>query len=515
VKSLSINVRGGVALLGTLTLWSVAALPGHAQDAVDPSLSRVEGVLADAGAVGSFVVRPLAGDPVKLTFGPNTHWHAGVEGQEFHLPAVQGVAKTAEAPPAPPEPPTAQPPAPSEPPTTGPPAPPGPPTVDPPVPPDAPPAEPPVPTEPPTVEPPAPSLPDLVGEYARATYDANHVAQEVWLRDPQPLTVGGVVSGVADPGFVLLRENGQQVGFSVKSETRLFLDGRPVSVDRLAKGDRAEVFFYLTPAENLALFVRARTAPPVSFEGVVVPSAGVQQVTVGGSFSAANAAGLTLNFKVTSETAIRLLGKPATVADLTPGCRVNVLYRVRGDQNWALRVSAYKPKEPHGTGPGEKSKGGKNTGNGEKPKPSTGRPNGDKPKTNGDSPKPHGDKPHGNGDKPKGTGDKPKGKVDATKPNGDKPKGTGDKPKPGSDKPKGETPKPNSNKPKPNGDKPKPNTTTPKGHGDKPRGGGDKPKGGGDQPTVNGDQGNGHEGQNSPPADQPGSETPPPAGGPA
>ncbi len=365
MKSPIIVAQLSLAVASTL-FFASASSPVRAEGSGGTTLARVEGVLAD-GSVETLTVRPVAGDPVVLAFDANTRFHISLDGDDFIPPGKPVSPPSGDAAPPPGDP-------------TG-------------APPEA--GEPPL------------DLKTFVGLYARATGN-NGVATEVWLKPPFPLHAGGVVGGLSNTGFTLTGEAGKVAGFTVKDETKLFLDGRPVKLAQLANGDRAEVLFYLTPDAapdgNVALFIRARMAPPKNFEGTTALVPAVQTAAPPADQFAATNPHVTqpLVFKVTSQTAIRINGKPATVADLTLGCPVSVLYRSRGDVNWALRVSVRKLNPNDGKTKGKGDKGKTHTGNANKGK----NEKGDKGKGyKGNHGKGKNDTGKGKGDKVKGPGD--------------------------------------------------------------------------------------------------------------
>jgi hypothetical protein len=399
-----IPYRVSAALVGALVLAGTA-VPVRAGDAPPRQLAHIAGVVVDASET-TVQVRPPVGSPVTLTIANTTRIHIQLDSDGFTFPPKLGVASAREAPPA---------------------SPPG--------------------NEPPNgaFEPdsaPAPSPLSFKGMYARAAYDrSNMVAAELSLTVPEPLYAVGRVDDPTTTGFSLYVGEGPKLPLVVKNDTRLFLDGRPVTLDKLAQGDRAEVLFLLVGDQNCALFVRARMAPPLTFGGLI------SQVGAD-SFSVAGAGEARQNFKVDSATAIRLNGSPATLLDLKQAMPVSVLYRARSGSNLALRVSAQKPKgqEPVKDPGKDKAKGGE-------PRTDPGK---DKPKF----------EPVG-----KDSGkDKPKGQETRQDPDKDQPKGEQQGKEAGKDKPKGGEPE--KGKPTTNGG------DAGKGKPSAASGGSDKVKGG-------------------------------------
>ncbi len=202
----------------------------------------------------------------------------------------------------------------------------------------------------------SPSLAGFVGLFARATYDPNsHVALNLFLGQPEPESVSGVVDSASATDLVLDVKGRGKLDLSPGPQTCVRLDGLPSGGDKLVAGDLANVLFWPAATDNEALRVDARTPPPVQFQGVLTGLLTADGAVVG--FTAARGS-TPMSFQDSSTTQFTLDGKPAAPADLQNGDTVRVLYRNNGDVNDALQVTAFTPPvvnrhrtgEHHGTG---------------------------------------------------------------------------------------------------------------------------------------------------------------------
>jgi hypothetical protein len=310
----------GLAMLGAAALIGAAA-PARAEEGTTPPFASVEGLVvaaADAGATtpATLTIHSAFSGDVVLTVDPNTHFRkAGGEldtpDEMPPTPGVPGASLQAAK---------------------------------------------------------SPSPTWFVGLFARATYDPSHVTLNVFLSQPDPVLVNGVVDSATATDVVLDVKGRGKLDLTLGPQTAIRLDGLPSTGDKLAAGDLASALFWPSATDNEALRVDARTPPPppaLHFEGTV---AGIV-MDAGGAptgFTAARGSS-SMSFQESSSTAYWLDGKAATAADLKTGDYVGVAYQADGSVNNALKVMAYTPKPkptpyPHGTGGDHTGSGGPNGG---------------------------------------------------------------------------------------------------------------------------------------------------------
>src|SRR5712691_48861 len=268
----------GLAMLGAAALIGAAA-PARAEGSTASPLASVEGLVVaavDAGATtpATLTIHSAFSGDVVLSVDPNTHFRKAGGEQETPdemPPTPEGAAGAA----------------------------------------------------PQAAKSPSPAW--FVGLFARATYDASHVALNVFLSRPEPVLVDGVVDSATATDLVLDVKSRGKLDLTLDVQTAVRLDGLASTGDKLAAGDLASVLFWPTASENEALRVNARTPPPpppLQFGGVLT----AMVVDDGGApigFSATR--GTTkMDFQDSSNTAFWHDGKPATAADLKVGDYVGV-----------------------------------------------------------------------------------------------------------------------------------------------------------------------------------------------
>jgi hypothetical protein len=310
--SFGLLVLGAAALIG-------AAAPARAEGNTAPSAALIEGLVVaatDAGASGpaTLTVHPAIGVDVVLSVDPHTRFRKA--GGTVETPdEVPGNALL------------------------------------------------------PAVQQPSPTW--FVGLFARARYDASHVATEVLVSRPEPVLVSGAVDSVSDPDLWLNVPGRGKLHLTLDEQTAIRVNGLPSKAGNISAGDLASALFWLTATGNEALRVNDRTPPPLSFQGALTGLVMDDALAVVG-FEATRGA-TKMNFQDSNSTQFSLDGKPATAADLKNGDYVNVLYRNRDGACEALRVQAFRPR----TAPTSNGTGGEHHESTEPPK---GGPSNEPPK---------------------------------------------------------------------------------------------------------------------------------------
>jgi hypothetical protein len=295
--------RISAAWIGALTLAG-AAVAARAEGTAPPSFKCIEGavVMADFTAK-TLTVHPTMGDNVTLMVGTTTRWGRGAA--VFPAGPQPKPHTQAETPPNP----------------------------------DA-----------------------YIGLYARAQYNpSTMVASYIWLSAPQALHAEGVVHSASATGLSLDLPGGSALQFALDGNTICHLDGQPVSGSALAQGDPVAVTFFLKPTENLSTMVMARTAPPRTFSGYLLPAV---QDQAANSFSV-KGGDKTLTFTTDDKTQFFLNDKPASFADLKSGQPVFVQYLADGSVFLARRVAQSQKSQ----GPSQHTSPGTGTSTGKTHEP--------------------------------------------------------------------------------------------------------------------------------------------------
>src|SRR4051794_25107695 len=209
--SLGLMVIGAAALIG-------AAAPVRAAGGTSPSAGLIEGLVvgaADAGVSGStLTVHPAVGDDVVLTVNLHTRFRKAGGSVDTPDELRNGL---------------------------------------------------------PAVQQPSPTW--FVGLFARARFDASHVALDVAFTRPEPVQVSGVVDSVDTsmpvPHVVLNVPGRGKLDLTVGPHATVRLDGLPSGPEKLAAGELANALFWLTADANEALRLSARMPPPLRFQGVL------------------------------------------------------------------------------------------------------------------------------------------------------------------------------------------------------------------------------------------------------